>query len=83
MPAAMTNEEMNARADAIAKLVSDAAGAGETPQDLHGLVFVNVKTLIAELVNPTLSEPGHQPVAYDQSKTPQENVDAAMAAPII
>ncbi len=45
----MTNTEANAKAQAIADLVKDAAASGQNPTDLQGLVFVNVKTLILEL----------------------------------
>lgn len=48
----MTNDEINGKAQAIATRVKDAAAAGESPADLEGLVFVDVKTLILELVQP-------------------------------
>jgi hypothetical protein len=48
----MTNEEMNAKAQELADRVKAAAAAGETPDDLQNLVFVNAKTLILELVKP-------------------------------
>ena len=47
----MTNDEMNARAQAIADLVKRDAEAGETPDDLARMVFVNVKVLIVELTD--------------------------------
>jgi hypothetical protein len=52
----MTNEEMNAKAEQIAVRVRDAVAASENAQDIYGLVFVNVKTLIAELTSETLYE---------------------------
>jgi predicted short-subunit dehydrogenase-like oxidoreductase (DUF2520 family) len=45
----MTNEEMNAKAQELADRVKAAAAAGETPDDLQRLVFVDAKALIAEL----------------------------------
>jgi hypothetical protein len=47
----MTNEEMNAKAEQIAVRVRDAVAASQNAQDIYGLVFVNVKALIAELVS--------------------------------
>lgn len=52
----MTNEEMNVKADQIAVRVRDAVGASQNAQDIYGLVFVNVKALIAELVSAAPTE---------------------------
>lgn len=45
----LTNEETNVKAQELADRVKAAAAAGETPDDLQRLVFMNVKALIVEL----------------------------------
>lgn len=47
----MTNEEMNAKAQQIADLVTNSLQSGETADDVSRLVFVNVKAMLATLAD--------------------------------